>query len=798
MDTNTLPILDCPVSEPRPGTLGVMRVAVDDANAKLLVTFEFEDATTHADLPLPPTVFDPHRYSITGGTRRFPHIIAAVAVATSDRQVLLSLDQIGDFSIYTLTFSDPLVDPYFASHQFRFRLDCDDPFDCREPAGVAALEPEIPVTIDYLAKDYSGFRQALLDFLPTRHPYWTERSEADVGMMLLELIAAQADWLSYQQDRVANEAFLGSASTRRSVAGHLDLLGYRLDEGAAAMTWLQFTVDPPETGGDHIMTLPTGTAVTTLRRRTDPSALDPRHTSEPFITFETIVDATLHSHHNTFVLYDWGHADCCLDRDAVSAAVVGEFPFLQPGDWLAFADDAGHRDVVRLVEEPSILPPDPVIGHPTLSLTVISWSNATPLSASYCVSRTTVSGNLVVATHGETVADEAVRALGPAEIAAVTNEIAHRKSWQPIPRQRLSLERGPLTHLDSTTWDLVAGLETDPNLPRTSVSTLRLFVDGEPWVQLPSLLASEPDDEVYRVEIESDGEATVVFGDDCHGSAPDEIADVTAAYRVGIGVVGNVGADTLVAFDAGIGDLGIREVTNPLPATGGRDPETRDHARRYGPETFRSPLVAVTRADYEKAARDLLDRPRHHPIQRAHADFRWTGSWLTVSLAVDPLDAEYLTPALRSRLLDYLDGRRLAGYDLEAISALYVPIELIVEICVRRAFRADSVLHDVRDALSDELIHEGQRGFFHPDTFTFGDPVTVSRLYQTIMAVPGVESAEIVRLARFRSARPTRDTERHLELGMLPVASDEIVRLDNDRNARENGVLTVRLRGATE
>ena len=62
-------------------------------------------------------------------------------------------------------------------------------------------------------------------------------------MMLLELFAATADNLSYMQDRVANEAFLSSATQRRSVAEHLALIGYEMDEGTSAYTWLQFQVD---------------------------------------------------------------------------------------------------------------------------------------------------------------------------------------------------------------------------------------------------------------------------------------------------------------------------------------------------------------------------------------------------------------------------------------------------------------------------------------------------------------------------------------------------------------------------
>ena len=165
------------------------------------------------------------------------------------------LSGLGDFSIYTLTVNGPDIDPFFSSAKFRFRLACDDPFDCALPAAQPAPQPEMPVAIDYLTKDFAGFRKALLDFIPTRMPGWTEQNEADLGMVLVELFSATADSLSYMQDRVANEAFLNTATQRRSVAGHLALIGYQMDNGASALTWLQFQVNAPHA-------LPTGFKVT--------------------------------------------------------------------------------------------------------------------------------------------------------------------------------------------------------------------------------------------------------------------------------------------------------------------------------------------------------------------------------------------------------------------------------------------------------------------------------------------------------------------------------------------------------
>ena len=78
-----------------------------------------------------------------------------------------------------------------------------------------AADPEPP--IDYLAKDYESFRQALLDLVPSRVPQWTDRHEADLGVALVELLAYVGDQLSYYQDAVANEEFLETARRRSSV-----------------------------------------------------------------------------------------------------------------------------------------------------------------------------------------------------------------------------------------------------------------------------------------------------------------------------------------------------------------------------------------------------------------------------------------------------------------------------------------------------------------------------------------------------------------------------------------------------
>ena len=817
--TPTIPSIGCPNPQLHPGMQGIARVAVDDANARLTVTF-----LAPFVLPRDAYLFNPKSYSLSGGQTLFPRVIQAQPASltsppiTDEPAVVLPLDTIGDFSIFTLTVSGPGVDPFFASRKLRFRLSCDDRFDCRTPAVSPPPAPELDVNIDYLAKDYSSFRQALLDFVPTRLPNWTERSEADLGIALLELLAATGDNLSYLQDRVANEAFLSNATQRRSVAGHLALIGYEMDEGASAYTFLQMQVNAV-----HALTsTPTqpGLAVSNT----------PSSASEPVIVFETLGSVTLRPQHNRIAIYTWDNQSCCLPATATTMALAGAFPDLNSGDYLLIQDSTGHRDALRLTSKPVITAPvnaspggpgsppvasPPVGSPPTNLITVVSWSALTPLSQDYCLCDTATSpptactwvcANVVPATHGETVTED-IRNLSPDQARALQVVLAGLPPGARRPRQRLQLTHSPLAHLDPSVAALANGAANTPaivNDPVTqiltraskTISTLHIAVSGVSgdWEEKETLLNSGPEDRVFRVEITDDGVATVVFGDGIFGMRPDEGARVTATYRVGGGSIGNIAADVLTQV-VGLAPW-LDSIGNPLRAQGGRDLESRQHARTVGPPTSHNPLVAVTTNDYQSAAEAFIDQSQQHLVQRANASFRWTGSWLTASLAVEPTASVDLTADVQNELINYLNGRRLAGYDLEILPALYVPLDIIVEFCTASGFRPTDVQQGILLALSSLDLPGGKKGFFHHGNFTFGDYVFVSQLYPAIMAVPGVDSAQITRLARLHSPSPDAETSTNLAQGFLQVAADQIVRLDNDRNFPQNGTLSVVPKGA--
>lgn len=117
--------------------------------------------------------------------------------------------------------------------------------------------------IDYTDKDYNALRRAMLDLARYRLPEWTDRSDADLGMLFIDLFAYMGDIILYYQDRIANESFLPTASERRSVMHLLRLIGYELKPPIAAYADLSLTFNAPDPAESGLVVIPYGTPFAT-------------------------------------------------------------------------------------------------------------------------------------------------------------------------------------------------------------------------------------------------------------------------------------------------------------------------------------------------------------------------------------------------------------------------------------------------------------------------------------------------------------------------------------------------------
>ena len=174
---------------------------------------------------------------------------------------------------------------------------------------------------------------------------------------------------------------------------------------------------------------------------------------------------------------------------------------------------------------------------------------------------------------------------------------------------------------------------------------------------------------------------------------------------------------------------------------------------RTRPTAFRRQERAVTPEDYAEVAE------RHAEVQRAAATFRWTGSWHTVFLTVDRLGGLPVDEDFERQMRRHMERYRMAGYDLEVDGPRFVPLEIELHVCVRPDYFRSSVKAALLEVFSSRSLPDGRRGVFHPDNFTFGQPVYLSRLIAAAQAVAGVES---VRATKFqRQGRPSVDGARN-------------------------------------
>ena len=751
----------------------------------------------------------------------------------------------GDFSTYRLRLvrnpldheAPPGFDPVLAAVDFSFKVECPSEFDCRR-AVVCRDEPPPAPVIDYLARDYPSFRRLLLDRVTQLVPDWRERSAADLGVTLAELLAYVADQLSYQQDAVATEAYLETARLRTSLRRHALLVDYHVHDGCNARAWLHV-----EAGGDGVPLPRAGTRFYTrvpgLPSRIVPDSREDREAQRLGATvFEPLADAVLRTAHNRIPFHTWGDERCCLPAGATEATLAGHLTDLAAGSVLLFEEvlgpatgraadaDPAHRHVVRLTTVTTRSPDDasqpltdPLTGE---EITRIAWHPEDALPFALCISSvadaahgasrlsdvSVARGNMVPADHGFTLpAEERLGTVPEARPAYPGDRDADRCRAAPPeplpPRFRPALAEGPLTMYGTV---VVRRLEDgepvtervtfDPGAPAASLLQWRMqdtipaivsllgMLGGEAdaWEPRRDLLGSEAGDHHVVAEVEHDGIARLRFGDDVLGKRPDPGTGFTARYRVGNGRAGNVGADTIahVVCD----DTGVAGVRNPLPAAGGEDPEDDEVVRRRAPQAFRRQERAVTPEDYAEVTQ------RHPGIQRAAATLRWTGSWHTVFVTVDRVGGLLMNPDFEQELTRHVERYRMAGHDTEFDDPVYVSLEIDLFVCVAAGHLRSAVKAALFEELGNRILPDGRRGLFHPDNLTFGQVVHLSPLYAAARRVAGVASVEVTRF----HAQGVGDTT-HLERGWMRLGRLQIPRMDNDPNFPEHGVLRLSLSG---
>lgn len=341
-------------------------------------------------------------------------------------------------------------------------------------------------------------------------------------------------------------------------------------------------------------------------------------------------------------------------------------------------------------------------------------------------------GNVVEATHGETVDEEV---LGSGDAAA--------------DFQRFVLQKSPVT--------FVPNAEAEHG----AANTLTVRVGGVAWTEVPTLYGQPPDAEVYTTREDADGGMIVQFGDGRTGARlPTGRNNVTARYRQGLGPDGNLPADRLTTLlDR---PKGLKRATNPDAARGGAEGEDLADARTNAPNSVRIFDRIVSLRDFEDAAR------AYSGVAKARASWVWDGEEQAVHLIVAGDDGALIEQETKENLVAYLDARRDPNRTMRVVPHRNVPVRVSVAIAVDPRHEADAVAASVRAALQD---------FFSFERRGLGQPVHLSDVYQVAHDVEGVVAADVNELQykrtpdRLSHGATTAPVQEHLRLRLNELAS---------------------------
>lgn len=276
-------------------------------------------------------------------------------------------------------------------------------------------------------------------------------------------------------------------------------------------------------------------------------------------------------------------------------------------------------------------------------------------------------------------------------------------------------------------------------------------VDGDEWTEVSDFASSTSTDKDYIVRVDSDGIATITFGDGTNGATPGTgTNNVVVEYRVGGGEDGNVGAGKIRVNRSGLSR--IKAPTNPRPASGwtqqeGASDDTLAKLKRDAVASLRTLERAVSLSDVETlAVKWRYDVTKQIPFSRARAIQNGFGL-KTVKLVTVPTGAGTSSPTVRAALDAYFNGNLHTGGDEPGVMVANTEVtsvdytQKVINVAV------------VVTGGNKEAIETAISGLIHPESlqtdgityrWSFGATVTLSKLNNTVFGSdPDIEDVAI-------------------------------------------------------
>lgn len=247
--------------------------------------------------------------------------------------------------------------------------------------------------------------------------------------------------------------------------------------------------------------------------------------------------------------------------------------------------------------------------------------------------------------------------------------------------------------------------------------------------------ASGATDKVFQVTTDEQFKASILFGDDSVGKSPSIGDSYVVTYRVGGGSRGNIAESLINAQVVGTSVSGgdSEQVTmvleNTSLATGGRDAESVNQAKRYAPLFFRTQDRLVTLPDFKAFANSFASN--YGSTGKATASVRRAFSSaniidLFVLERASNSQLRRATQEYKRQLLEAIDRKKMLTDEIVVVDGLIRTLDLVVTLNIDEKFRRNEA----------QLIQSARRSilnYMNIDNTDFSEPFVPQDLIRVLL-----------------------------------------------------------------
>ena len=554
--------------------------------------------------------------------------------------------------------------------------------------------------IQYSNKTFVDFRQQLVDYAKNYFPdTYNDFSPTSPGMMFMEMAAYVGDILSFYQDIQLQETFLQYAQEPGNLYSLAYMMGYRPKASTAATVTLDMYQEVRAT-------------------------LNANNQSVPNLAYAATVDSNAVVQSNTSPRVNF------LTQDKVNFAFSSSF---DPTEVTVFSTAGSAISYFLLRKQVKAISAE----IKTITYQVPSFERFRTIT----IADTGILGVLdITGSNGGTWTEVPYLAQDTvftetANVGGNSNLVPYILSLQKVPRRFVTR----FTSTGELQIQFGAGQEnTDDSVITPDPTNVGL---GDQIIGVSKIdTAYDPSNFMYT---------------GAYGVAP--VGTLHIRYLTGGGVAANVPAGTITTIVSKtstattLGDENNLTVSNPEPASGGKDGDNTDELRQNSLKAFSEQLRAVTKEDY--TVRALSMPPRFGTIAKVFVtqdQLTSTQSTTDVVLDSNPLSLSMYvlaynndgtltqaTSTLKQNLETYLSQYKMLTDAVNIKDAFIVNIGIKYDIILSPSATGRDVLVKCTEALQD---------YFKLSKRSINQSINISKLYTLLDRVKGVQTVQKIEI----------------------------------------------------